>query len=198
MHRNLLLPVNFLYKDEANLPSKSHSSDSITDLPDHPESGKRTAHWVMQSGHHSCPDTDSVLVVLSETQCSLNVHNSNSKAGSDTCCSSVCTEQESDIPHLLDEGLPPDDALDRSSSQHSLVLLVFPLSHVVDNPVPDTVDPVIFTQPEHIPTDTVSTRAGRTIKPPQRLICEMNSQFVHDSSPSVISLFDVVKSIFHG
>lgn len=198
VHRNLLLPVNFLYKDGVDLPSKSHSSDSTMDLPDHPESDKRTAHWVMQSDQHSCTDSVNDSVNLSEIQCSLDVHNSNSKADSETHSSPVCTEQGSDVPHLLDEGLPLDDELDQSSSQHSLTLPVFPLSHVVNNPVPDTVDPVICNQPKLIHTDTISTRAGRTIKPPQRLICEMNSQIVHDSSPSVISLLDVVKSLFHG
>ncbi|KAL1276854.1 hypothetical protein QQF64_036477 [Cirrhinus molitorella] len=92
------------------------------------------------------------------------------KADSDTCNSSVSTEQESDLPHVLDEELVPDEELGQSSSQHSSTIPVFPPSQVDNNPVPDTVDPVICTQPENIPTDTVRTRAGRTIKPPQRLI----------------------------
>lgn len=79
-----------------------------------------------------------------------------------------------------------------------MTMPVFPPSRVVNNTVSDTVDPVICNNAEYVQTDTVSTRAGRIIKPPQRLICDMNSQFVHDSSPSVISLFDMVKSLFHG
>lgn len=197
VHRNLLLPVNFLYKDGVDLPSRSHSSDSTANLPDLPESDTRTAHWVMQSDQHDCPDNDSDSVALSRIQCSLDVQNPNSKADSDTCDRSVRIELGCDVPHLLD-GLPSDDELDQRSSQHSLTTPVFPLSHVVNNPVPDTVDPVICNQPKHFQTGTLSTRAGRINKPPQRLICEMNGQFVHDSSPPVSSLFDVVKSLFHG
>lgn len=198
VHRNLLLPVNFLYKDGVDLPSRSHSSDSTANLPDLPESDTRTAHWVMQSDQHDCPDNESDSVAFSRVQCSLDVQNPNSKADSDTCDRSERIELECDVPHLLDEGLPSDDELDQRSSQHSLTTPVFPLSHVVNNPVPDTVDPVICNQPKHFQTGTLSTRAGRIIKPPQRLICEMNSQFVHDSSPPVSALFDVVKSLFHG
>lgn len=137
-------------------------------------------------------------MALSEVQYSLDVQKSNSKADSVTCDSSISTEQASDIPHLLDDRLPPDDDLDQMSTQHSLAMPVFPPSHVDNNSVPDTVNPVVCTQPEHFLAGTVRTRAGRTIKPPQRLICEMNNQFVQDSSPSVISLLDVVKTIFHG
>ncbi|RXN38043.1 Retrovirus-related Pol polyprotein from transposon 412 [Labeo rohita] len=140
VHRNLLLPVNFLYKDEVDLPS--HSVDSTSDLPDHPDSDTRTAHWVMQSDQPTCPENDSSdSSALSGVQCSLDVQNSDS----DTCNSSVSAEQGSDVgvdaPHLLDEGLVSDEELGQSSSQHSLTLPVFPPSQVVNNPVPDTVNP---------------------------------------------------------
>nr|XP_021332419.1 uncharacterized protein LOC110439844 [Danio rerio] len=201
VHRNLLLPVNFLYNDdESDLPSQSPSVESTSDLPDDPDSISRTAHWIVQSDQHSCPDIDSDSIILSEPQCSLVVQHSDSKADSDTCDSSVSAQQDcemiSNIPHLLDEVLVPDVDLDQSPSQHSLTRPISPLSKVVNNPVPDTVSPVICTQPEHIQTDMIRTRAGRTVKPPQRLICEMNNQFVLDSSPSVISLLDVVKNLF--
>lgn len=98
MHRNLLLPLNFLYK--LFLPSKIyHLSVSTADLPDHPESVARTAHWVMKSDQHNCPDNDSDSIALSGGQCSLDVQNSNSKADSGTCNSSVRTEQGSDVAH---------------------------------------------------------------------------------------------------
>lgn len=203
VHRNLLLPVNFLYKDDGSvLPSQSHTFDSTSDLPHHPNSDTRTAHWVMQSDQPHCPENDSDSVALSGVQCSLDVQNSDLKADSDSCKSSVSNEQGndvgSDIPHLSDEGLVPDAEFDQSSSQHSLTLPGFSPSQADNNLVPDTVNSVICSQPEHIQTDTVRTRAGRTIRPPKRLICEMNSQFVNDSSPSLISLFDVVKNLFHG
>lgn len=87
---------------------------------------------------------------MSEVQCYLDVQNSNSKTDSDTCNGSISTEQGSDIPHLLDKGLVPDEELGQSSSQHSLTMPVLTLSQVVDNPIPDTVIPVCCTQPEHI------------------------------------------------
>ncbi|KAL1251791.1 hypothetical protein QQF64_019587 [Cirrhinus molitorella] len=152
VHRNLLLPVNFLYKDEVNLPS--HSTDLTSDLPDHPDNNTRTAHWVMQSDQPNCSENDSNSIDLSGVQCSLDVQNYNSKADSDTCNSSVSTEQQSDLPHVLDEELVPDEELGQSSSQHSSTMPVFTPSQVDNNPVPDTVDPVICTQPENIPTDT--------------------------------------------
>ncbi len=110
VHRNLLLPVNFLYKDDGTaLPSQFHSVDSTSDLSDHPDSDTRTAHWIMQSDQINYPEDDTVSVALSGVQCSLDVQNSNSKADSDICNSSISAEHGSDvgsdIPHLLDEGL---------------------------------------------------------------------------------------------
>ncbi len=58
VHRNLLLPVNFLYKhDGTALPSQSNLVDSTSDLPDHPDSDTRTAHWVMQSDQQGRAET---------------------------------------------------------------------------------------------------------------------------------------------
>ncbi len=199
VHRNLLLPVNFLYKDDGTaLPSQSHSVDSTSDLPYYPE---------QLTGLCSLSSPTALKMTLSQWPClEFGVlwmfRIPFRRQTLDTCNSSISTEQgsdvESDIPHLLDEGLVPGNELDQTSTQHSLAMPVFPPSQVDNNPVPDTVNPVVCTQPEHIQTDTLRTRAGRTIKPPQRLICEMNNQFVHDSTPSVNSLFDVVKTPFHG
>lgn len=63
------------------------------------KSDARTAHWVMQSDQNNCPDNDSDSIALSGGQCSLDVQNSNSKADSGTCNSSVRTEQGSDVAH---------------------------------------------------------------------------------------------------
>lgn len=121
VHRNLLLPVKFLYKDnESTLPSQSHTIDSISDLPDHPGNDTRTAQWVVQSDQSSCPVNDTDSVALSEVKCSLDVQNSISNVDPVTCESSIPTALGSDISQLLDEGLVPEEELGQSSSQFSL------------------------------------------------------------------------------
>lgn len=52
---------------------------------------------------------------------------------------------------------------------------------------------VVRTQPPPL-----CTRSGRPVKPPTRLICEMNEQHVDDSVSTVDSLFSFVRNMFSG
>lgn len=56
-----------------------------------------------------------------------------------------------------------------------------------------TQDHVVRKQPPPL-----CTRAGRPVKPPARLICEMNEQVVDDSASTVDSLFSFVRNMFSG
>lgn len=66
--------------------------------------------------------------------------------------------------------------------------------HVTDTqPGALTQDQAVCTQPPPL-----CTRAGRPIKPPARLICEMNEQIVDDSVSTVDSLFSFMRNMFSG
>lgn len=56
-----------------------------------------------------------------------------------------------------------------------------------------TQDQAVCTQPPPL-----CTRAGRPIKPPARLICEINKHIVDDSVSTVDSLFSLVRNMFSG
>ena len=60
-------------------------------------------------------------------------------------------------------------------------------------PPTHTQDQVVCAQPP-----VFHTRLGRPVKPPARLICEMNEQIVDDSVSPVDSLVSFVKNIFTG
>lgn len=56
-----------------------------------------------------------------------------------------------------------------------------------------THDNVVCTQPPPL-----CNRSGRPVKPPARLICEMNEQIVDDSVSTADSLFSFVRNMFSG
>ena len=69
-------------------------------------------------------------------------------------------------------------------------------SHVPSSAVSESVEPVICTQPKQVLPNMIMTRTGRTIRPPERLICDMNYQVVEDSRSSVGSFVTFERNVF--
>ena len=66
--------------------------------------------------------------------------------------------------------------------------------HLTDTQPPTHAqDHVVSVQPP-----ALNTKSGRPVKPPARLICEMNEQVIDDSASTVDSLFSFVSNMFSG
>lgn len=59
-----------------------------------------------------------------------------------------------------------------------------------------TEEPVVCTQPRHVDAAVTRTRLGRVIKPPKRLIYDMNKQHISSSDSTASSFINLVKGIF--
>lgn len=212
VHRNLLLPVNFLpldvepdlqftdnqpqlnvlpLDDEPDLQSTDHQSPLSSDLqgppsiPDGPEGhppagdgvGDRTAHWVFNSPSDFEAEHQESLTEVSgmfESDCASEPGDS---------ASGIAVGEGDQISVVLPVPVDP-----RNAAPHSMV----PLQDVT---VSD--EPVVATQPQRFDDDVPQTRRGRAVKPPKRLICEMNGQVLDTSHTSTIKSFvSLVASMF--
>ncbi|KAG1925166.1 interleukin-1 receptor accessory protein-like 1-A [Pimephales promelas] len=189
VHRNLLLPVSFLLRDhEVDLSSDSLSvgarSDQGDPLPcEQLDSDEKTLRWILQSGENA--ELDEVVVMIPSS--SNPVENTHVDDVVDD--SHGCTGQDRDVSQssFLD---------DQSAHSHSVQLPTDspadPHSHVPSSVDSESDEPVV-NQPRRGMT---MTRIGRTIKPPKRLICEMNDQVVEDSRSSVSSFVTLMRHVF--
>lgn len=194
VHRNLLLPVSFLLRDDVvDLLSDSLSVGAESDpgdaLPhDQLDSDEKTLQWILQSGKNA--GLDEVVVDLPGSSDALE----NPPLVDDVVDNShVCTGRDSDVSQssFLD---------DQSAHSHPIQLPsdspADAHTHVPSSVDSESVEPVICTQPRRAFPGMTMTRTGRTIKPPKRLICEMNDQVVEDSRSSVGSFVTFVRSVF--
>ncbi len=92
--------------------------------------------------------------------------------------------ERSDVNVTSDVDLPEVGGQDSNSTQGE---------QVMDEV---TKEPVVCTQPRHVEAEITRTRLGRVIKPPKRLIYEMNKQHIDSSDSTVSSFVYLVKSIF--
>lgn len=205
VHRNLLLPVNFLPAGGHDILESSCSSDNESGRSDPvvpvdmQNSETKTLEWLLQmdeaddgdttASHPNCSPVVAVSAPLSETVVNVVPH-----AVSEilqTPVSSISAEQS------LSPGPSVECVVSEVGSSPPSVERVHcvPSSeHASDaQPCAFTQDHVVCKQPPPL-----CTRAGRPVKPPVRLICEMNEQVVDDSASTVDSLFSFVRNMFSG
>lgn len=204
VHRNLLLPVSFLPMGgddvlESSCSSVAGSEQCEPVVPDDVQDRMtKTIDWLRQMDDASARDA-----TASQTDCSSVVAVSTPPSETEVTV----------VPHAMDEVLNTSD----SSVQAAQLPSPEPLADsVVSQDAPSqpsaeealqispkqandtqlgalTQDQVVCAQPPPL-----CTRAGRNVKPPVRLICEMNEQIVDDSESSVDSLFSFVRNMFSG
>lgn len=171
VHRNLLLPVSFLPAgagglSESNCPSLAHSAPCDPEIPvEVQDSETKTINWLLQADNVS--DKDTVV--------------------SQTCFTDDdCVDDQSAEADLVTEALGPTKSFSHpQSNESSHAHSKEQSNHVLSEPV----DTVVSTQPQ-----SLCTRTGRRVRPPVRLICEMNKQVV-DESVSTVSLFSFVRNM---
>lgn len=177
VHRNLLLPVDFLPLDDEQDLQPSEGDEAVPEvslLDEEISVGDRTAHWV-----YATPN-------FLEGECQVH---------------------HTDDPDVSECVLEPGDSASgivaKESEQYSDVLPVGRGSPDAehDSVVPtheDTMsdEPAVCAQPQSFENAVTQTRQGRAIKPPKRLICEMNGQVLDTSESTVNSLISLVVSLF--
>ncbi|KAL3999269.1 calcium/calmodulin-dependent serine protein kinase [Sarotherodon galilaeus] len=195
VHRNLLLPVSFLPAGNECLPvltcpSVADSGQGEPELPGDVQDGEtKTVRWLMQMDQAS--DRDSAV---GQTGCSLDAALSipNSEAESTVAPPAVCDLVVSQLPSPAPS---VECVVSRSASSQ---LLAEDAQHVLS---PDLVTDTRLSTEGHVARTQpppLCTRSGRPVKPPTRLICEMNEQHVDDSVSTVDSLFSFVRNMFSG
>lgn len=168
MHRNLLLPVNFLSWDDGEEESVrsdstggTHGSALNSALMDGPDPVSKTSEWLLQmDGTH---DSDEMQVAT---------------------CGGV-----SDIPDEMTPAYSGNDQYSREPEhipEHAESTASSPSTKLNEYPSrlqePDErLAPVICKQPTSTYTGHITTRVGRSVKPPNRLICEIDSQKIVES-----------------
>ncbi|XP_027880631.1 uncharacterized protein LOC114149183 [Xiphophorus couchianus] len=200
LHRNLLLPVNFLtaaavsaVADHSPCPSTAGSGLSDPIVPDEVQDNEtKTVNWLLQMEDNSCMDE-----VVNHPDCASDIPVRGSSLDI------VCPTSSDVTKDLPEPDLPGSVALSDSpepvSNLTTAAVLSEPIQHdlsaehstdtKLDLPATD----VVCTQPSRL-----CTRSGRPVKPPARLICEMNEQVVDDSMSTVDSLFSFVRTMFAG
>lgn len=197
LHRNLLLPVNFLTAaDDANhSPCHSNAGSGLSDpvVPDAvQDSETKTVNWLLQMENFSCEDdvvdhsdcasdipvcdspVDVVFPVSSDVNIDVTEPDLQETVAKPNSPDSVC--------NLIPDGVPSE------AIQHD----VSP-GLTTDSKLELPISDVVCTQPRRL-----CTRSGRPVKPPARLICEMNEQIVDDSMSTVDSLFSFMKTMLSG
>lgn len=204
VHRNLLLPVSFLPAGgdtnlEFDCSSVAGSKQSEPVVPVDMDSRTRTINWLLQM------DDDEHDNALSDGEITASQPNcSPAKAGTQPLGTelSVVSPPVSGVvgtPHFSAHATlaPPHEPLvdcDRLSDA--------PPQPLVDDDLPPdsascmqlgTVakDHVVLKQPAPL-----CTRSGRPVRPPARLICEINQQGIGDPVSTVDSLFSFVRNMF--
>ena len=194
VHRNLLLPVNFLPIDdgqethtrgssevvpEVNSPEEvDHSGEVVPEvnLPDESDgSVDQTAHWVLASpGDFRMEDRQTRL----------------SEAHDVSDCVSEPLESASDI--RSDQRMQDSDVSPATNGPHD----------AEPQPVVTTQEDVatdaltVCTQPPGFENTAARTRQDRAINSAKRFICEMNEQVPDTPWSTVSSFVSLVKSLF--
>lgn len=203
VHRNLLLPVNFLPfgDDDTSGSSCSSIAGSLQCDPvipaDIQDSETKTINWLLHMDDASDGDT-----TASQPDCSpVEAEDAPS------------TETETAVvPHTVSEVLdtsglsvhaaqlpspePPTDCVELHNA-----LFPPPVDKAPQVPEHATDTQLNAFAPAHAvcaQPPPVCTRLGRPVKPPVRLICEMNEQVVDDSVSTVDSLIFFVRNMFSG
>lgn len=187
VHRNFLLPVNFLPIDDPQ--EQDGKDDVVTDEIDHQEKNvdhdARTANWILsnldgfdEDGRSNCTDLPDVSGILDSASSDAEnlLERSAVKRTHDVERRDITVTSDADSPELGGQ--------DSTSIQGE---------RVIDNV---TQENVVCTQPRHVDVVVTQTRLGRVIKPPKRLIYEMNNQHIGSSDSTVSSLVYLVKSMF--
>lgn len=192
VHRNFLLPVNFLPVDEPQeQDEKDNDANDVTDVQGSKvDYDDRTANWILSNpdgfdeevGRTNCTDLPDVSDCVSEILDSASTDAGNLQERNDAKV--ISDVERSDINVTSDVDLPEVGGQDSNSTQGE---------QVTDEV---TKEPVVCTQPRHVEAEITRTRLGRVIKPPKRLIYEMNKQHIDSSDSTVSSFVYLVKSIF--
>ncbi|XP_043953759.1 uncharacterized protein LOC122820426 [Gambusia affinis] len=206
VHRNLLLSVSFLPCEsagdhESDSTAAMHGSGLYPDVPDVMEdSDVRTVNWLMQSGDdgtHSDDDdsldrescaiqSDSLSVVTSSpTSHPIPVHN----IGHST------VDDIKDPKHCPDMVITPTNSVhpDVPSPDKLLIDIDTPVTAAPDGDCSDTALPDSLTQTVSTQLDRRILRDRSSIRPPRRLICEMNNQTVDETSLSAVSVSSLIQ-----
>ncbi|RXN16245.1 gypsy retrotransposon integrase 1 [Labeo rohita] len=177
VHRNLLLPVNFLPVDDPQ--EQDGKDDDVNDEIDvhgnKVDLDDRTANWILshpdgfeeEDGRTNCTDLLVVSDCVSEILDSASTDAENLQERSDV--NVISDVERSDVNVTSDVDLPEVEGQDSNLTQRE---------QVTDEV---TKEPVVCTQPRHVEAAVTRTRLGRVIKPPKRLIYEMNKQHIDNS-----------------
>lgn len=178
VHRNLLLPIDFLPLDnDQDLKSGDLSAAGPeADPPDEEVNvGDRTADWV-----YSSPSD------FESKEC--HAHTSEM-----SCLSENDLGPADSVSHVTGDGVNQHSDLSSTKSyQQGAEPHSTPPTY--DKPMSDI--PAVCAQPESMNKVTTETRRGRAIRPPERLICEINEQVLDTPKSIVNSLASLVVSLF--
>ncbi|XP_075935390.1 uncharacterized protein LOC142935134 [Anarhichas minor] len=205
VHRNLLLPVSFLPMEGDDALESSCSSvagsgqcDPVVPVAVQ-DSVTKTIDWLLQMDDASDGDT-----TASQPDCSLVVAVSAppSETGVTVVPHTMCEVLNTSNPSVQAAQLPSpgppagcvvSQEVPSQPSAEEALHIPSPKQATDTQLGALTQDHVVCAQPPPL-----CTRAGRPVKPPVRLICEMNEQIVDDSVSSVDSLFSFVRNMFSG
>ena len=194
VHRNMLLPVDFLtFPEQAASQAVCGESQSAvpcgsgrSSVVDNQEDARsRTMNWLMQSPDQAEAGSESV------------------SEGSVVAVTSLVLAMEMGQSEKLPDCAPGDFDHDDSSHAHptSSSVSAHDTGYLpTDVPValsfiPDGIEleEVVCTHPQTTQGPSVFTRYGRTIRHPNRLICEMSGQrFVENTEPMLLSAFGAI------
>jgi len=197
VHRNLLLPVDFLTfpGQEGNLASLEESqsdnccagAQSSVEVADKEDSQTRTMNWLMQSP------------VLAEVE-------SESVSEEDVVEKALSADASGDDQSDIQQDIVLEDSVsDQITHEHTDKSpdLVYDIAHLpVDRSVAlsDTShlvevrpDQVVCAHPPNTQAPSVVTRCGRRVRNPNRLICEMSGQrLLGNTEPILGSAFSFI------
>ncbi len=168
VHRNLLLPVNFLSWDDGEEESVRSDSTGATRssaldsaLMDDPDPVSKTSEWLLQmDGTHDRDDMqDATCGGVSDISDEMTPENSGN-------------DRYSPEPEHVPEPAESIKSLSASKPNEYPSCLQEPDNRLA---------PVICKQPTSTHTGHITTRLGRSVKPPNRLICEIDSQKIVES-----------------
>ncbi|XP_048019552.1 uncharacterized protein LOC125250815 [Megalobrama amblycephala] len=174
VHRNLLLPVNFLSwdGDDEEQSVRSASTDATrgsaldSALVDDTDPVSKTSEWLMQMDGTQNSD------VMQDATCG------EASDIPDEMTPSECSDNDQHSPETehVPEPIQSTESLPASMPNESSSCVQVPDNRNV---------PVICEQPTSTLTSHITTRLGRLVRPPNRLICEIdNQQIVRSDSHS--------------
>lgn len=191
VHRNLLLPVNFLPVDEPQEQDEQEDdrNDEIVACGEESDIDGRMANWILSNPEDFVEDVDQSMDanLTNVSDCSLDMLDSASlDAGNlnENDVEEISTVERSDATVTGDVDLPEEGGKNLSNLTER------------EQFTKATEELVVCTQPKCLDSAVAQTRVGRIIKPPKRLICEMNEQHMDSSDSTVSSFVYLVKSFF--